>query len=68
MATTVLKMELWQSDHGGYLVGGGLIHHRGAGSQCTSISFAEMLVMEGIAATVGSDGDAYGNTVAASTR
>lgn len=37
-----------------------------AGSRCTSISFAEILVLEGIAAPIGSIGDAYGNALAES--
>ena len=35
-----------------------------AGSQYTSIAFAETLVLEGIAASIGSVGDAYDNVLA----
>jgi putative transposase len=47
MVTTALKMALWRRDHGGHRVGSGLIHHSDAGSQYTSIAFAETLVLEG---------------------
>ena len=46
---------------------GGLIHHSDAGSQYTSIAFAETLVLEGIAASIGSVGDAYDNALAETT-
>lgn len=67
MVTTALKMALWRRDHGGYRVGDGLIHYSDAGSQYTSISFAETLVLERIAASIGSVGDAYDNALAEST-
>lgn len=67
MVTTALKMALWRRDHGGHRVGSGLIHHSDAGSQYTSIAFAETLVLEGIAASIGSVGDAYDNALAEST-
>ncbi|APE09637.1 transposase [Rhodococcus sp. 2G] len=67
MVTTALKMALWRRDHTGHPVGSGLIHHSDAGSQYTSIAFAETLVLEGIAASVGSVGDAYDNALAEST-
>jgi transposase InsO family protein len=44
-----------------------LIHHSDADSQHTSISFAETLVLEGIAAAIGSVGDAYDNALTEST-
>ena len=64
MVATALKMVLWWRDHGGRRVGDGLIHHSDAGSQNTSIAFAEILVLEGIAASIGSIGDAYDNALA----
>ncbi len=67
MVTTALKMALWRRDHGGHPVADGLIHHSDAGSQYTSISFSETLVLEGIAASIGSIGDAYDNALAEST-
>ncbi|OYD61489.1 transposase InsO family protein [Rhodococcus sp. OK302] len=67
MVTTALKMALWRRDHGGHRVRDGLIHHSDAGSQYTSISFAETLALEGIAASIGSVGDAYDNALAEST-
>ena len=67
MVTTALKMALWQRDHAEHRVGAGLIHHSDAGSQYTSIAFAETLVLEGIAASIGGVGDAYDNALAETT-
>jgi hypothetical protein len=59
MVITALKMALWRRDHTDRRVASGLIHHSDAGSQCMSIAFAETLVLEGIAASIGCVGDAY---------
>ncbi len=67
MVTTALKMALWRRDHADRRVGDGLIHHSDAGSRYTSITFAETLVLEGIAASIGSVGDAYDNALAETT-
>lgn len=67
MVTTALKMALWRRDHEGRRISQGLIHHSDAGSQYTSIAFAESLSIEGIAASIGSVGDAYDNALAEST-
>ena len=67
MVTTALKMALWRRDHADRRVDDGLIHHSDAGSQYTSIAFAETLVLEGIAASIGSVGDAYDNALAETT-
>jgi putative transposase len=67
MVTTALKMALWRRDHADRSVASGLIHHSDAGSQYTSIAFAETLVLEGIAASIGSVGDAYDNALAETT-
>jgi putative transposase len=67
MVTTALKMALWRRDHFGHTVNDGLIHHSDAGSAYTSIAFAETLVLEGIAASIGSIGDAYDNALAETT-
>jgi putative transposase len=67
MVTTALKMALWRRDHAERRVSAGLIHHSDAGSQYTSIAFAETLVLEGIAASIGSVGDAYDNALAETT-
>ena len=67
LVTTALKMALWRRDHADRRVGDGLIHHSDAGSQYTSIAFAETLVLEGIAASIGSVGDAYDNALAETT-
>jgi putative transposase len=60
-------MALWRRDHANRSVASGLIHHSDAGSQYTSIAFAETLVLEGIAASIGSIGDAYDNALAETT-
>ena len=67
MVTIALKMALWRRDHEGHPISQGLIHHSDAGSQYTSIAFAETLGLEGIAASIGSVGDAYDNALAEST-
>ena len=67
MVTSALKMALWRRDHANRSVASGLIHHSDAGSQYTSIAFAETLVLKGIAASIGSIGDAYDNALAETT-
>ena len=59
-----LRMALWERDREGHPVGAGqLIHHSDAGSQYTSILLTEHLALEGIAASIGSVGDAYDNAL-----
>lgn len=58
LVTTALRMGLWRRDRAGHDIEDGLIHHSDAGSQFTSLSFAETLALEGIAASIGSIGDA----------
>ena len=67
LVTTALRMALWRRDRAGHQVEDGLVHHSDAGSQFTSVSFAESLALEGIAASIGSIGDAYDNALAEST-
>ena len=67
LVTTALRMGLWRRDRAGHEVQDGLIHHSDAGSQFTSLSFAETLALEGIAPSIGSVGDAYDNALAEST-
>ena len=43
------------------------IHHSDAGSQYTSVHFAETLMLAGLAGSVGSVGDAYDNALAETT-
>jgi len=43
------------------------IHHSDAGSQYTSVRFAEALMLAGLAGSVGSVGDAYDNALAETT-
>ena len=54
-------------DQAGAPVPEGMVHHSDAGSQYTSIRFGEALLLEGLAASVGSVGDAYDNALAEST-
>ncbi|GAB4098656.1 hypothetical protein GCM10028789_08190 [Sinomonas halotolerans] len=67
LVTTALRMGLWRRDRAGHTVRDGLVHHSDAGSQFTSVAFAETLAVEGIAASIGSIGDAYDNALAEST-
>lgn len=67
LVTTPLKMALWRRDHEGHPAAEGLIHHSDAGSQYTSIRFADTLLLDGMAASIGSVGDAYDNALAEST-
>jgi len=59
-----LKMALWRRDHTGRPVLAGMIHHSDAGSQYTSIRFTETLALEGLAASIGTVGDALDNAAA----
>ncbi|MDL5206553.1 IS3 family transposase [Streptomyces sp. ALI-76-A] len=55
-----LEMALWQRDRDGFpRAQGELVHHSDAGSQYTSFALAEHLDRAGIAASIGSVGDAY---------
>lgn len=56
LVTTALRMGLWRRDRAGHAARDGLIHHADAGSQFTSVAFAETLALEGIAASIGSIG------------
>ncbi|MFD8514385.1 IS3 family transposase [Streptomyces antimycoticus] len=63
-----LEMALWQRDREGRPhTPGLLIHHSDAGSQYTSFKLAEHLDADGIAASIGSVGDAYDNALMEST-
>ncbi|MFP3119997.1 IS3 family transposase [Streptomyces sp. Iso 434] len=63
-----LEMALWQRDRDEHpYVRGELIHHSDAGSQYTSFKLAEHLDAAGIAASIGSVGDAYDNALMEST-
>jgi transposase InsO family protein len=67
LVTVPIRMALWRRDHEGHPVRDGLTHRSDAGSQYTSIRLAEDLFIEGIAASIGSVGDAYDNALAEST-
>ncbi|MFF9402126.1 integrase core domain-containing protein [Streptomyces sp. NPDC014744] len=61
-------MALWQRDREGRPhTPEQLIHHSDAGSQYTSFKLADHLDAEGIAASIGSVGDAYDNALMEST-
>jgi len=61
-----LKMALWRRDHHGQPIPPGMVHHSDAGSQYTSIRFTETLAVEGLAASIGTVGDALDNAAAES--
>ncbi len=58
-----LEMALWRRDRDGTPVGEGLIHHSDAGSQYTAFRFTAHLAGEGIAASIGTVGDALDNAL-----
>ncbi|MEU8140260.1 IS3 family transposase [Streptodolium elevatio] len=59
-----VEMGLWQRDRDGRPhVPGELVHHSDAGSQYTSFRLAAHLDRAGIAASIGSVGDAYDNAL-----
>ncbi|WP_393099899.1 IS3 family transposase [Streptomyces sp. LN325] len=63
-----LEMALWQRDRDQHPhQKGKLIHHSDAGSQYTSFALAEHLDRAGIAASIGTVGDAYDNSLMEST-
>ena len=51
----------------GHPLGGGAVHHSDAGSQYTSVHFTETLLLEGLAPSVGTVGDALDNALAETT-
>jgi putative transposase len=53
---------------GGQVIAAAAIHHSDAGSQYTSIHFAETLLLEGLRPSIGTVGDAYDNALAETTR
>jgi len=61
-----LHMALWRRDQHGRPVPAGMVHHSDAGSQYTSIRFTETLVLQGLAASIGTIGDALDNAAAES--
>jgi putative transposase len=61
-----LEQALWTRRRDGRADLAGLIHHNDAGSQYTSIAFTERLAAVGVAASVGTVGDAYDNALAES--
>jgi putative transposase len=51
----------------GHPIGTGAVHHADAGSQYTSLRFAQTLMLQGLAGSTGSVGDAYDNALAETT-
>ena len=66
LVVKALNMAVWRRGHHGHPIESGLIHHSDAGSQYTSVRFTESLAVQGIAASIGSVGDAYDNALAES--
>jgi putative transposase len=62
-----LDMGLWRRERAGQAAGTGLVHHSDAGSQYTSFAFTAHLIEAGIAASVGTVGDALDNALMEST-
>jgi putative transposase len=62
-----LDMALWRRGRQGHRPIDGLIHHSEAGSAYTSFRFAAHLAEAGIAASIGTVGDAYDNALMEST-
>ncbi|CAM3860517.1 hypothetical protein GCM10009799_04870 [Nocardiopsis rhodophaea] len=64
LVLSALEMALWRRDRAGTPVRSGeLVHHSDAGSQYTSFLLTAHLAAEGIAASIGSVGDAYDNAL-----
>jgi putative transposase len=61
-----LEMALWTRARAEEVVDG-LVHHSDAGSQYTSIRYANRLLDAGVLASIGSVGDSYDNALAEST-
>jgi putative transposase len=51
----------------GHPITGHAVHHSDAGSQYTSVRFAETLMLAGLAGSIGTVGDAYDNALAETT-
>lgn len=64
LVMTPLRIAMWQRERDGHPVSpGSLIHHSDAGFQYTAIHLTEHLALEGIAASIGTAGDAYDNAL-----
>ncbi|WCO67124.1 IS3 family transposase [Iamia majanohamensis] len=61
-----LEMALWTRAQADQLVDG-LVHHSDAGSQYTSIRYADRIAAAGAVASIGTVGDSYDNAMAEST-
>lgn len=64
LVMTPLRMALWERDRQGHHVAPGQLRtHSDAGSQYTSLVWAEKLALDGIAPSIGTVGDAYDNAL-----
>lgn len=64
MVITPLRIALWQREREGHSVSPGhLIHYSDTGSQYTATRLTEHLALEGIAASIGTVGDACDNAL-----
>jgi transposase InsO family protein len=64
LVLTPLRIAIWDRDrHGHPVLPNQLAHHSDAGSQYTSLRFAEHLDLEDIAPSIGTVGDAYDNAL-----
>ena len=64
LVMTPLRIALWQREREGNQISpGSLVAHSDAGSQYTSIRYTEHLDLEGIAASIGTVGDAFDNAL-----
>ena len=62
-----VRQAITRRQREGHPVSAGAVHHSDAGSQYTSARFGETLLLNGLAASVGSVGDAYDNALAETT-
>ena len=58
-----LRMALWTRQREAHPITDGLIAHSDAGSQYTSVHYTDHLFLEGLAASIGTVGDAYDNAL-----
>lgn len=63
LVNTAVRMATWSRAHEGHPIPRGVIHHSDAGSQYTSLKFAERLELEGLTPSIGTVGDAYDNAL-----
>ena len=62
----VRQAAAWRARQG-HPLGSGAVHHSDAGSQYTSVQFAQALLLAGLMPSIGTVGDAYDNALAETT-